>query len=85
MEWVDQIRKIKVRTNADTPEDAKIAVGHGAQGIGLCRTEHMFFSDESRIQAIREMIIAENKEAREKALKNFFLIRRRILRVSLKL
>ncbi|UTC61525.1 pyruvate, phosphate dikinase [Treponema sp. OMZ 787] len=69
MEWVDQIRKIRVRTNADTPEDAKIAIGHGAQGIGLCRTEHMFFSDDSRIQAIREMIIAENKEAREKALK----------------
>ena len=69
MEWVDQIRKIKVRTNADTPEDAKIAIGHGAQGIGLCRTEHMFFSDENRIEAIREMIIAENKEAREKALK----------------
>ncbi len=69
MEWVDEIRKIKVRTNADTPEDAKIAIGHGAQGIGLCRTEHMFFSDENRILAIREMIIAETKEAREKALK----------------
>lgn len=69
MEWVDEIRKIKVRTNADTPEDAKIAIGHGAQGIGLCRTEHMFFSDENRILAIREMIIAETTEAREKALK----------------
>lgn len=69
MEWVDEIRKIQVRTNADRPEDAKIALGHGADGIGLCRTEHMFFSDENRILAIREMIIAETKEAREKALK----------------
>ncbi|WP_024467816.1 pyruvate, phosphate dikinase [Treponema pedis] len=69
MEWVNEIRKIHVRTNADTPEDAKIAIGHGAEGIGLCRTEHMFFSDENRILAIREMIIAETKEAREKALK----------------
>ncbi len=69
MEWVDQIRKIKVRTNADSPEDAKIAISHGAQGIGLCRTEHMFFSDEKRILAVREMIIAETTEERKKALK----------------
>lgn len=69
MQWVDEIRKVRVRTNADTPEDAKIAAGYGAEGIGLCRTEHMFFHDENRILAIREMIIADGFEARQKALK----------------
>lgn len=69
MQWVDEIRKVHVRTNADTPEDAKIAVSYGAQGIGLCRTEHMFFNDENRILAIREMIIADNLDSRQKALK----------------
>ena len=69
MQWVDEIRKVRVRTNADTPEDAKTAVNHGAEGIGLCRTEHMFFHDENRILAIREMIIADSFEARQKALK----------------
>ena len=55
MGWADEIRKLKVRTNADTPRDAKQAVEFGAEGIGLCRTEHMFF-EEDRITAVREMI-----------------------------
>ncbi|GAA0068916.1 pyruvate, phosphate dikinase [Clostridium sardiniense] len=67
MEWVDGIRKLKVRTNADTPRDAKQAVEFGAEGIGLCRTEHMFFA-EDRILAVREMIIAKTEEERRKAL-----------------
>ncbi len=67
MSWVDDYRKIGVRTNADTPNDAKVAREFGAEGIGLCRTEHMFF-EEDRIKAIRKMIIAENKEDRRKAL-----------------
>ncbi len=66
-DWADQFRKIKVRTNADTPEDAAIAIRFGAEGIGLCRTEHMFFEGD-RIWAKREFILAETKEAREKAL-----------------
>ncbi|MGY0372394.1 pyruvate, phosphate dikinase [Clostridium sp. JNZ J1-5] len=67
MAWADQIRKLKVRTNADTPRDARQAVDFGAEGIGLCRTEHMFF-DEARIPAVREMIVSENEEQRRKAL-----------------
>ncbi|MGL6186142.1 MAG: pyruvate, phosphate dikinase [Clostridium chrysemydis] len=67
MEWVDEIRKLKVRTNADTPRDAKQAVEFGAEGIGLCRTEHMFFA-EDRILAVREMILAKTLEDRKKAL-----------------
>ena len=59
MKWSDKYRKLGIRTNADTPEDAKRAREFGAQGIGLCRTEHMFFED-SRINAMREMIIAED-------------------------
>ncbi len=68
MNWVDEIRRLKVRTNADTPHDAKVARQFGAEGIGLCRTEHMFF-DGDRIQAVREMILSEDREGREKALK----------------
>ena len=68
MKWVDKYRKLKVRTNADTPVDAKTARSFGAEGIGLCRTEHMFFA-EDRIQAVREMILATDLESREKALK----------------
>jgi pyruvate,orthophosphate dikinase len=68
MGWVDKIRTIKVRTNADTPYDAENARKLGAEGIGLCRTEHMFFDSEARILAIREMIIADDVEARKKAL-----------------
>lgn len=67
MEWADKTRRMKVRTNAETPEDAKQAISFGAQGVGLCRTEHMFF-DPERIQKVREMIFAENTAEREKAL-----------------
>jgi len=68
MSWVDKIRTLKVRTNADTPYDAEKARQLGAEGIGLCRTEHMFFDSEERILAIREMIIADDLESRKKAL-----------------
>ncbi len=67
MSWADKFRKLKVRTNADTPRDAKKARELGAEGIGLCRTEHMFFG-EGRIDAFREMICSETTEEREKAL-----------------
>jgi len=67
MAWADKYRKLKVRTNADTPADAKKARELGAEGIGLCRTEHMFF-EEDRIAAFREMICSDTVEAREKAL-----------------
>ncbi len=67
MAWADKARKLGVRTNSDTPEDSALAVELGAEGIGLCRTEHMFFAPE-RILAMREMIIATDLEAREKAL-----------------
>jgi len=68
MSWADEIRTLKVRTNADNPRDAKQAVEFGAEGIGLCRTEHMFFEDE-RIPAIRRMIMADTEEERREALK----------------
>lgn len=67
MAWADEARTLGVRTNADNPRDTKKAVELGAEGIGLCRTEHMFF-DEERIPAIRQMILSETVEAREKAL-----------------
>jgi len=67
MEWADEYRTMKVRTNADTPEDTKNAVELGAEGIGLCRTEHMFF-DAERIPKIRKMILSDTVEAREAAL-----------------
>ncbi len=67
MKWVDSYRDMQVRTNADTPEDAKRAREFGAEGIGLCRTEHMFFGEE-RIKAIRKMIISETEDARRDAL-----------------
>lgn len=67
MKWVDKHRRLKVRTNADTPFDAKIARSFGAEGIGLCRTEHMFFA-EDRIQAVREMILAPDQDGRQRAL-----------------
>ncbi|MTK12208.1 MAG: pyruvate, phosphate dikinase [Clostridiaceae bacterium] len=67
MAWADEIRALKVRTNADTPRDASQAIKFGAQGIGLCRTEHMFF-DEDRIPAVREMILSKTEEQRRKAL-----------------
>ena len=67
MGWTDAARRLRVRTNADTPRDTKQAVKFGAEGIGLCRTEHMFF-EADRIAAVREMILADTKEQREKAL-----------------
>ena len=67
MKWADSRRVLKVRTNADTPKDTAQAVKYGAEGIGLCRTEHMFF-ESSRIKAIREMIVSKTKEGREAAL-----------------
>ena len=67
MEWADSIRKLKVRTNADTPLDARTARSFGAEGIGLCRTEHMFFEGE-RIVAVREMILSDDEKGRRAAL-----------------
>jgi pyruvate,orthophosphate dikinase len=67
MQWADAARKLKVRANADTPADARAAIKFGAEGIGLCRTEHMFF-DEDRIRAVREMILADDETSRRAAL-----------------
>src|SRR5262249_30236908 len=67
MGWADAARKLRIRTNADEPEQAAAAVAFGAEGIGLCRTEHMFFKGD-RIKAMREMILADNTEDRKKAL-----------------
>jgi pyruvate,orthophosphate dikinase len=67
MGWADKARSLGVRANADTPADARVAVKFGAEGIGLCRTEHMFF-DEARIQAVREMILADDEKSRRKAI-----------------
>jgi len=68
MQWVDSVRSLKVRTNADTPYDATRAISMGAEGIGLCRTEHMFFDTEERRLAIQKMIVAEDAEARQLAI-----------------
>ena len=67
MEWADETRKLKIRTNAESPDDAKQAIKFGAEGIGLCRTEHMFF-DDTRILAMRKMILAENENDRRSAV-----------------
>ena len=75
MGWADQIRKLEVRTNADNPRDAKKAYEFGAQGIGLCRTEHMFFEPD-RIQAIREMIVSETPDQRAEALNKILPMQR---------
>ncbi|MCM0648815.1 pyruvate, phosphate dikinase [Clostridium swellfunianum] len=75
MAWADEIRTLKVRTNADTPRDAAQAVKFGAEGIGLTRTEHMFF-DENRIAAMREMIVAKNEAERRKALEKLLPMQR---------
>ena len=84
MKWCDEIRRLKVRTNADTPQDARKAIEFGAQGIGLCRTEHMFFKDfefpeksQDRQRAIQEMILADDKEKRVKALDKLLPFQRR--------
>jgi len=76
MEWADKYRTLKVRTNADTPADAKRARDFGAEGIGLCRTEHMFFEGE-RIIAMREMILAETEDQRRAALKKLLPFQRK--------
>ena len=84
MKWADKVRKLGVRTNADTPHDARVAREMGAEGIGLCRTEHMFFKDFEhpeksieRQQAIQEMILADDPEARRKALAKLLPFQRR--------
>jgi pyruvate,orthophosphate dikinase len=76
MKWADKYRKLKVRTNADTPQDAKRARDFGAEGIGLTRTEHMFFEGD-RIQSMREMILAENEKDRRAALKKLLPLQRK--------
>ena len=75
MGWADEIRKLGVRTNADTPKDTRQAIHFGAEGIGLCRTEHMFFA-EDRIAAVREMIVAKSLEQRERALNKILPMQR---------
>ena len=75
MGWADEIRRLKVRTNADTPKDAAAAVSFGAEGIGLCRTEHMFFA-EDRIRSVREMIVSKSEEQRRAALKKILPMQR---------
>jgi len=75
MSWADEIRTLKVRTNAESPADAKQAIAFGAEGIGLCRTEHMFF-DPERIIEMRKMILAENKSDRRKAVMNLLPFQR---------
>jgi pyruvate,orthophosphate dikinase len=84
MKWADEIRRLRVRTNADTPQDARKAIEFGAEGIGLCRTEHMFFTDfehpeksHDRQLAIQEMILANDKESRVKALDKLLPFQRR--------
>jgi len=75
LQWADSYRKLKIRTNADTPKDAEQARKFGAEGIGLCRTEHMFFEGD-RIQAVREMILSESLEGRERALSKILPMQR---------
>ena len=75
MKWADEYRRLRVRTNADQPDQAATAIAFGAEGIGLCRTEHMFFEGD-RIDAVREMIVAENLEGRVKALDKLLPIQR---------
>jgi pyruvate,orthophosphate dikinase len=84
MKWADQTRRLRVRTNVDTPQDARKAIEFGAEGIGLCRTEHMFFTDfeqpersHERQRAIQEMILADEKEARVRALDKLLPFQRR--------
>ncbi len=75
MSWADSVRTLKVRTNADTPHDAEAAIKFGAEGIGLCRTEHMFF-DEARIPAMREMIVSKDEASRRNALNKILPMQR---------
>jgi len=76
MKWADETRKLGIRTNADQPDQAAIAIAFGAEGIGLCRTEHMFFESE-RIDVVREMIISDDREGRVKALKKLLPIQKK--------
>jgi pyruvate,orthophosphate dikinase len=76
MTWADELRKLNIRTNADNPQDAKMARNFGAEGIGLCRTEHMFFGPD-RIMAMREMILADDEAGRKKALKKLLPLQRK--------
>jgi pyruvate, orthophosphate dikinase len=76
MEWADGLRRLKVRTNADTPGDSRAARAFGAEGIGLCRTEHMFFAEE-RIAAVREMILSDDVKARGRALAKLLPMQRK--------
>jgi pyruvate, orthophosphate dikinase len=76
MTWADEFRRLRVRANADTPRDAQVARDFGAEGVGLCRTEHMFFGDE-RLAAMREMILADGVGAREKALERLLPLQRK--------
>jgi len=76
MSWADRVRKLGVRANADTPNDARVAIKFGAEGIGLCRTEHMFF-DEGRIRAVREMILADDEKSRRGALSKLLPMQRK--------
>jgi pyruvate,orthophosphate dikinase len=76
MKWADDVRKLGVRTNADIPRDAQMAIKFGAEGIGLCRTEHMFF-EEDRIISVRKMILADDKAGREAALRELLPIQRK--------
>src|SRR6266571_6332297 len=75
MGWADAVRKLGVRANADTPNDARVAVKFGAEGIGLCRTEHMFF-EETRIRTVREMILSEDEQSRRAALSKLLPMQR---------
>lgn len=83
MEWADKRRRLKVRTNADTPKDAKQAVDFGAEGIGLVRTEHMFFEGD-KIKAIREMIVAKNDDQMQAALDKLEPMQQKISKVFMK-
>ncbi|HMB71863.1 MAG TPA: pyruvate, phosphate dikinase [bacterium] len=76
MQWADEVRRLRVRTNADQPDQAKLAVSFGAEGIGLCRTEHMFFG-EKKIMAVREMILGEDTAARRAALAKILPLQRK--------
>ena len=75
MGWADEMRKLGVRANADTPNDARVALKFGAEGIGLCRTEHMFFEGD-RIRAVREMILADDEKSRRAAFDKLLPIQR---------
>ena len=84
MNWSNEFKKLKIRTNAETEKDSKVAREFGAEGIGLCRTEHMFF-DEERILSVREMIFPKQKKTENQSLKNFCLTKKMILKKFLKL